>query len=233
MAGSLLSRSDYPLEDGLPAARQRIQERISQVRILDLVQAQALIRVRQEQGLDSYDEVWNGVYIVPPLANNPHQNLVGLLTAILYEVIVLPGQGLVQPGVNVSDRRAGWEDNYRVPDLVVVRKGSRAVDCTTHWCGGPDFLIEIESPGDETEEKLPFYSAVGVQELLIIHRDTRELRLYRHDGDQLVGVGPSVGRGKKGLASAVVPLAFRRWSRRGVPRTEEWRTDRKRGKWIV
>ena len=42
--------------------------------------------------------------------------------------------------------------------------------------GGPDFLVEVQSPHDDTEVKIPFYSELQVRELLIIHRDTRALR---------------------------------------------------------
>ena len=34
-------------------------------------------------------------------------------------------------------------------------------------------------PGDESYEKFPFYAAVGVRELLVIDRDTKEPELYR------------------------------------------------------
>jgi Uma2 family endonuclease len=201
-----------------------------EIRDADLVRE--IIRDRQRKGIDKYDEVWDGVYIMPPLANNPHQRLVGLLTPIYLEVTVLD-QDQVLPGANVSDRRTGWEDNFRCPDIVVVRHGSRAVDCGTHWFGGPDFLTEIQSPGDDTENKIPFYSQIHVRELLIIHRDTRALRLLQHDGNELVEVSPVLIRGKKRLVSAVLPLAFRRLSYRGKPGVEISRTDRKPGRWIV
>src|SRR5215831_2995770 len=102
----------------------------------------------------------------------------------MFNVIVLEARGQVFPGANVSDRRVGWKRKFRGPDVVVVLSGSRAVDCKTHWMGGPDFLIEVQTPGDQTEEKIPFYSEIGVQELLIVHRDTRQLRLYRHNGTE-------------------------------------------------
>jgi Uma2 family endonuclease len=221
--------------DELPDIRARILKKVSQVRILDPAQARDFIHRRQQSDIDKYDEVWDGVYVVPPLANNPHQSLVGFLTAILHEIVVMPGRGLVLPGANVSDRRTGWEHNYRDPDLVVVLNDGRAVDCTTHWMGGPDFLVEIRSPGDETDEKIPFYSRIQVRELLIIHRDTRELQLLRHDGQELRSVEPTLSRGKNWhwLVSEVVPLAFRLVSQRGVPRTQVRRTDTKRGTWMV
>src|SRR5262245_66591541 len=117
--------------------------------------------------------------------------------------------------------------------MVVVLNNSRAVDCGTYFFGGPDFLVEIESPGDDTEEKVPFYSKIGVRELLIIHRDKRTLRLLRHDGQDLVLVKPALLAGREWLASDVIPLAFRRTVSKGIPNTQVRRTDSQRGNWTV
>jgi Uma2 family endonuclease len=192
-----------------------------------------LIRERKRKGLDLYDEVWDGVYVMPSMPNNAHQLLVSDLNDVFYEVVKKPRRGQVYPGANVSDRRKGWEFNHRVPDLLVVLKNSRAVDCGTHFYGGPDFLVEIESPGDDTEEKVPFYGEIGVRELLIIHRDKRTLRLLRLERGELVLVRPSSFEGKEWLVSEVLPLAFRRAVRKGAPLTQVRRTDGKPGLWAV
>ena len=152
---------------------------------------------------------------------------------ILTEVVKRTGRGEKYPRANVSDRRKGWKHNHRVPDIVVVLNNSRAIDCGTHFFGGPDFLVEIESPGDDTEDKVPFYSKIGVRELLIIHRDKRTLRLLRHDGEDLLEIKPSTVEGKQWLVSEVLPLAFRRITSKGVPRTEVRRTDGQAGSWVV
>jgi Uma2 family endonuclease len=192
-----------------------------------------LVRDRQRKGIDLYDEVWEGVYVMPSMPSLAHQRLVHALEVVLDAVVVEPGRGEVYPGANVSDRRTDWKENFRVPDLVVVLHGGRAVDCDTFLYGGPDFLVEIQTPGDATDEKIPFYSEIGVRELLIIHRDSRVLRLLRHDGAALVPVTLADFRGKKWLASEVLPLAFRRTVQRGTPRTEVRRTDETPGNWTV
>jgi Uma2 family endonuclease len=201
--------------------------------IRDAGLADHLIQERKRKGLDLYDEVWEGMYVMPSMPTNPHQLLVGDLDDIFREVVKKAGLGQTYPGANVSDRRKGWEYNYRVPDLVVVLNDSRAVDCDTHFCGGPDFLVEIQSPGDDTEEKVPFYAKVGVRELLIIHRDKRTLRLLRLEGEELVLVKPTLLEGKEWLVSAVLPLAFRQTTSKKTPRTEVRRTDGKPGRWTV
>jgi Uma2 family endonuclease len=206
---------------------------ITKLLIHDTGVSEQLIQERKRKGLDLYDEVWEGMYVMPSMPNNAHQLLVGDLGAIFHTVVKQPGLGQGYPGANVSDRRKDWEHNYRIPDYLVVLNDSRAVDCNTHFFGGPDFLVEIQSPGDDTEEKVPFYGKIGVRELLIIHRDKRTLRLLRLQGDELVLVTPSLLDGKEWLVSEVLPLAFRRTVVKGVPRTQVRRTDGQPGLWTV
>jgi hypothetical protein len=44
---------------------------------------QQLIADRQARGIDHHDEVWDGVYVMAPIANNEHQAVVGGLTEFL------------------------------------------------------------------------------------------------------------------------------------------------------
>jgi Uma2 family endonuclease len=201
--------------------------------VLDGLLLDRLIEERKRLGLDLHDEVWEGMYVMPSMPSIAHQELVHDLGIVFDEVIRKRKRGKVYPGANVSDRRSGWEENYRIPDVLVVLQGGRAVDCGTHVQGGPDFLVEIESPGDDTEEKVPFYGSIGVRELLIIHRDRRTLRLLRLEGDELVEVKTTTLDGKQWLISEVLPLAFRRTSSKGVARTEVRRTDDTPGNWVV
>src|SRR5260370_9397733 len=96
--------------------------------VLDEELSEDLIRERQRHGNERYDEVWDGGYIMPPLASNFHQDLVGNLYAITREVVQLEDRGRVQPGANVSDRNADWKDNFRVPDVVAVLNDGAAID---------------------------------------------------------------------------------------------------------
>lgn len=169
---------------------------------------------------------------MPSTPSLEHQRMVHELGIALDAVVVRPHKGNVYPGMNISDRR-DWKENYRVPDLVVLLKNSKAIPCDTFILGGPDFIVEIQSPADDTEKKIPFYEKVEVGELLIIHRDTRQLRLLRHNGRQLVPVALAAAQGRKSLASAVVALAFRRIMQKGKPRIEARRTDGKEGLWII
>jgi Uma2 family endonuclease len=204
-----------------------------QVLVKDNDQADELIRERKRKGADRYDEVWDEVYVMPSMPSLDHQRLVHDLSILLDVVVKGPRLGEIYPGANVSDRAADWKENYRVPDVVVVFNNSRAIQHQNHIQGGPDFLVEIESPGDDSEEKVPFYGQLGVRELLLIHRDKRTLRLLRLEGQELVLVQPSLLEGQRWLVSAVLPLAFRRKLRGKKPATEVRRTDGKPGRWTV
>lgn len=147
--------------------------------IRDTELEQRLQAERAACGADRYDEVWEGVYVMSPMPNDQHQMLVNASAAILQEIIGWPGLGHVRPGVNVSDRVEDWQQNYRVPDVAVFLNDTRAANHDSFWFGGPDLAIEIISPGDQTRDKLDFYTDVATQEVLVIDRDPWQLELYR------------------------------------------------------
>lgn len=181
---------------------------------------------RRACGGDRFDEVWDGVYMMSPIANNEHQGLAAGLTFVCHAVITLPGLGVVYPGVNVTDQEEHWEHNYRCPDIAVFLRGTAAQDRGTHWLGGPDFAVEITSRGDRTRDKLSFYAAVGTRELLVIDRlPSWVLELYRlREGHlELVDTGRPGDAGA--LASEVVPLTFRLVAGEGRPRVEVARRE--------
>jgi Uma2 family endonuclease len=157
---------------------------------------------------DQYDEMWEGVYIVMPLPNDEHQEIVSELDFILQETVGQARLGKVRPGVNLSDRDKGWEQNYREPDVAVFLRDGRAINHGTHWQGAADFLVEIISPGERTREKIPFYSSIGVVELLVIDRDPWSLELYRNENGQLTKVGQSTLAAPDVLESQTVGLTF-------------------------
>lgn len=168
-----------------------------------------LIGQRQAAGGDRYDEVWEGVYMVTPLPDDEHQELVFEFSFVLGLAIARQRLGRVRPGVNLSDRADDWQEDYRAPDVAVFLRDGTAENLGTHWRGPADFLIEIVSPGDHTREKIPFYSKLGVVELLIVERDPWRLELYRHDGSGLREVGRSELPRGEALPSHRLPLAFR------------------------
>jgi Uma2 family endonuclease len=147
--------------------------------------------------------------MMAPLPNAEHQQIAVRLAAIFEECIGWNDEAFVLAGTNVSDRRKGWETNYRCPDVAVYLPGTRATNCRTHWLGGPDFAVEIASEDDLTRDKMPFYSKVGTRELLIVDRDPWSLELLRLVGKKLKSVGTSSGKRAVALQSRVLPFSFR------------------------
>jgi Uma2 family endonuclease len=193
-------------------------------------EAQALAQ-RRALGLDRYDEVWDGVYVMAPLANNEHQRVATKLSAVLERL----GEELnaeVLWGGNVSDRRDDWTTNYRCPDNAVFMADSPAENLSTHWLGGPDFAVEIISPKDKTWDKLDFYASVNTRELLIIDREPWKLSLLRLAGDKLVLAGESIPAENIAIASAVLPIALQLVSRENEKPVIEVRHHDGR-RWIV
>ena len=90
------------------------------VLVSDLETATRLRAEREASDAGKYDEVWDGVYVVSPIANTLHQRLVMQLILALQSVLDLDGSDRMYAGINVSDREEGWLQNYRVPDLAVV-----------------------------------------------------------------------------------------------------------------
>ena len=189
--------------------------------VMDPKIEEELLEHRRACDGDRFDEVWEGVYVMAPLANIEHQQLMINLGAAFVNAFASQPEVRVFPGVNVSDRKKDWKNNYRCPDVAVVLPGSRAVDCDTFYFGGPDFVVEIASDYDRSREKFDFYSRVGVREMLIVDRNPWQLELYRLDGSELAPVGKSDPAGQQSIASQVLPLTFRLLSRpTGRPQIE-------------
>jgi Uma2 family endonuclease len=200
--------------------------------VLDPTDEKRLRAEREASGADRYDEVWEGVYMMVPLANNEHQNLQTRLAAAIQYAVGWNGPVHVDAGANVSDREDDWTHNYRIPDVVVVFPGSAAKDCGTHWCGGPDFCVEIASRGDRSRDKLDFYAAIGVRELLLIDREPWALELYRLDAGRLERVGSSTFGKPDPLLSTVLPVSFRLTSGAQRPAVEVAHRDGVQ-RWLV
>lgn len=167
-----------------------------------------LIARRRAMGVDRYDEVWNGVYVMSPLPNLDHRYFATRLAGVIQSWLDLKGSGIVFAGANVSDRRRGWKKNFRCPDVAIYLNDNPAEPCGTHWRGGPDFAIEIVSPGDRSRKKLPFYAQVETRELLILDRQPRQWELYELLNGALVSLGTSTPENGQILHSAVLDLDF-------------------------
>ncbi|MCO6457817.1 MAG: Uma2 family endonuclease [Pirellulaceae bacterium] len=176
--------------------------------ILDAELELSLRAERSASGADQRDEVWEGVYVMVPLADDERQELVTRFTAIFQEALGWPGLAQVRAGVNVSDRSDDWQQNYRIPDVAVFLPSGAAVNRGSYWQGGPDFAVEIVSSQDRTRDKLEFYSRVRVGELLVVDRQPWRLELCRlESGRWQLAESSALGDGQS-IASRQLPFSF-------------------------
>jgi Uma2 family endonuclease len=138
---------------------------------------EALIARRRSLGLDRFDEVWDGEYHMAPMAHSSHgwlDHQVAVLLEPLARHAGLTGIG----GFNL-----GEPTNFRVPDRALHRAQPDAV-----WVPTAAIVVEIESPDDETWDKLGFYAAHGVDEILVVSGDRRSVTWLIREG---VGYEPA------------------------------------------
>ena len=140
-----------------------------------------ILEWRKRTGAHQWDEMWEGVLHMAPSPNRDHQDIEGALESWLRHHWAEPGGCRVYHQINVSERGT-WPNNYRIPDLVLLTPQRFEIDCNEYFDGGPDAVVEIHSPGDEAYEKRDFYAQVGVQEVWIIARDSKQVEVHELAG---------------------------------------------------
>jgi Uma2 family endonuclease len=142
---------------------------------------------RVRLGLDRFDEVWEGVLYAPPAPGRLHQRLGTKLVAFLEPLLNQRGVE-VQYETEVHRPGSGGQD-YRIPDLVFFREDQPSLTLTERGLeGGPLAVLGILSKDDETYEKLGFYAALGIREVIVLKPDTREVEIFRLAGSAYVAV---------------------------------------------
>lgn len=147
------------------------------VRAVWLDVPQSVLDERARLGIDVFDECWNGeIHMVPPPTED-HQAIGGRLFALLLDACETTGL-LVRYETGVWAAAKDW----RVPDIVVFPESSRS----ERGVDGPARLaVEIRSPNDETDAKLPWYITHGIAEVLVIDPATRTAQLFQPGDDGL------------------------------------------------
>jgi Uma2 family endonuclease len=162
---------------------------------------------RKTTGIHRWDEVWDGVWYMTPAPTLEHQRVIDEMIIFLKPHLRARGRGLLVAGINVLQHAQGWK-NYRIPDLTFVATGREHI---LHEdgvrAGGPDAVIEIRSPGDDTYEKLPFYAAIGTHEVVIVDRDTKATEIRRLAAGGLIMIEPDADGW---LLSETMNVRFRR-----------------------
>lgn len=138
------------------------------------------VEERKNSDAAQWDEMWNGVLHMPPMPNRMHQDFEPDLTAYLKRRWAKPRGNRVHHQVNLTspDRDEHWTHNYRIPDLVLLTPDRFHIDKSEYISGAPLVVVEIYSPGDEMYEKFDFCAGIGVREMWVFDRDTKEPEVY-------------------------------------------------------
>ena len=95
------------------------------------------------------------------------------------QLIRLVGSVADGAGLVITDSfNLGGPEDFRVPDFGLRRPGPEAV-----WLPTAALVVEVESPDDETWDKLPFYASHGVDELVVVSAKRRSVTWLILEGD--------------------------------------------------
>ena len=128
---------------------------------------------RRAVGADRFDEVWEGRYVVAPDPHSAHSQLQGEVYGLLKPAARRLG---LRPAGTFNLGRLG---DFRIPDAGLL-PGPHGV-----WHGTAVLVVEVLSPDDMTFEKLDFYTARGVQELLVVDGERRTVRCFALQAGQV------------------------------------------------
>jgi hypothetical protein len=134
-----------------------------------------LIERRRRSGIDRLDEIWEGVLHMVPAPNDAHADIAQQLAEILGPPARAAGLFPTMHEFNLGDSI----EDFRVPDGGLHRARRWGV-----WERTAPLVVEIPSPDDETWQKLPFYAAHEVDEVLIVDPTERAVHwLALSDGE--------------------------------------------------
>lgn len=121
---------------------------------------------RRRSGADRFDEVWEGRYVVAPDPHSAHGALQGDLYALLKPAARRLGLRAAQTF------NLGGPGDYRIPDAGLL-PGPHGI-----WHDTAVLVVEVLSPDDMTFDKLDFYTAHSVRELLVVDGQDRSARCF-------------------------------------------------------
>lgn len=133
-------------------------------------------------------EIIDGELFVTRSPHHKHQQVTGRIFAVLdgWSLDSGLGEASIMPGLIFSD-----SDNV-APDVVWVsyERLVQIQDEAGHFCGAPELVVEVLSPGKANEDrdrlaKLKLYSVQGVREYWIVDRIAQHIEIYRRAQAQL------------------------------------------------
>ncbi len=131
---------------------------------------------------DTCAEWVDGRVVMLSPASDPHQNLVGFLTAVLRIYVESRGLGWVRNAPFLM--RLANIPSGREPDLLFVASEHRSRIRETYLDGPADLVVEIVSPESRLRdrgEKFAEYELGGVAEYWIVDPELRRADFYRLD----------------------------------------------------
>jgi Uma2 family endonuclease len=138
-------------------------------------EVEALLERRRRSGLDRLEEIWEGVYHMVPAPSDVHADIAQQLAELLGPAARAAGLFPTMHEFNLGSS----EHDFRVPDGGLHRARRWGT-----WEPTAPLVVEIVSPGDETWDKLPFYAAHHVDELLIVDPQQRSVTWLALDGSE-------------------------------------------------
>ncbi len=134
-----------------------------------------LLERRRRSGIDRLDEVWEGVLHMVPAPNDAHADIAQQLALLLDAPARAAGLFPTMHEFNLGDSI----EDFRVPDGGLHRARRWGV-----WEHTAPLVVEIPSPNDETWQKLPFYAAHEVDEVLIVDPKERAVHWLALSGGE-------------------------------------------------
>ena len=153
---------------------------------------EALLARRRESGADAYDEVWEGVVHVAPMAHPWHGRVQLSLGAAVERLSVAAGLEACGPF------NLGVPADFRIPDAGVFDRPTPDA-----FVASAVLVVEVVSPDDESFDKFAFYADHGVREVLTADPQERRVRVWRPDGPHEVEDCEVLGTTAAALTAAV------------------------------
>lgn len=150
----------------------------------------AIIDERRRLGIDRFDEVWEGVYVVNPAPRRSHNRVVHDIVAMLRPLAESHGFDVI------GELNLGVPGDFRIPDVAVYRR-ELDDEGDDAFLDTAAIVVEVRSPGERVDKR-PFYLAHGVAEVVLVDPATGTVEWLALTADGATYVAVS--------ASAVLPV---------------------------
>jgi Uma2 family endonuclease len=135
---------------------------------------QTVLERRHQLEQDRRDEVWQGVLHMIPPPSVEHERLAAKLVRLIGPLADAAGlETTLTIGIGTD------EHDYRVPDLALLRAGY-----APQWNPTAALVCEIVSPGDKSWDKLSFYAAHQIDEVVVVDFQQKRISWLSRNDDR-------------------------------------------------